>query len=85
MWLFKNFTRGLGCDLKSLMTNIGLMRVQLWSQFEPTFKDKNVLSQRFSQLAELRNRLRHSRSVDAISKKEGEASILWFEKVLWGG
>ncbi len=55
---------------------------QLWSQFEPTFKDKNVLSQKFTQLAELRNRLRHSRSVDLISKKEGEASILWFEEIL---
>ena len=26
--------------------------------------------------------IRHSRTVDEVTRKEGEAAILWFEKVL---
>ena len=41
--------------------------------------DVNV---RFAQLAELRNRLRHSRAVDDVTRKDGEAALLWFQQVL---
>jgi hypothetical protein len=41
-----------------------------------------VLIIRFNQLAELRNGIRHSRSVDEITRKEGEAAILWFNHVI---
>ena len=34
------------------------------------------------QLAELRNGIRHSRTVDEVTRKEGEAAILWFKQVL---
>jgi len=54
----------------------------LWEKFQPTFYNKETLSQKFNQLAELRNSIRHSRSVDEIVQKEGEASILWFKKVM---
>ena len=37
---------------------------------------------KFNQLAELRNGLRHSRTVDEVTRKEGEAAILWFGQVL---
>ena len=40
------------------------------------------MSQKFSQLADLRNTIRHSRTVDEVTLKEGEASVLWFNKVL---
>jgi len=40
------------------------------------------LNIKFDQLAELRNAIRHSRAVDEIKRKEGEAAILWFDKVL---
>ena len=33
-------------------------------------------------VAEFRNAVRHSRAVDGIVEKDGEASIMWFEKVL---
>jgi hypothetical protein len=36
----------------------------------------------FRGAAELRNGIRHSRQVDEIRRKEGEAAILWFGKVL---
>ncbi|MBK8174841.1 MAG: DUF262 domain-containing protein [Rhodospirillales bacterium] len=53
-----------------------------WPRFEPSFVNKETLLARFGQLAELRNGIRHSRTVDEITRKEGEAAILWFEQVL---
>ena len=41
--------------------------------------NKQTLSAKFGQLAELRNGIRHSRTVDEVTRKEGEAAILWFE------
>jgi len=54
----------------------------LWPIFEKVFINKEALNQKYNQLAELRNCIRHSRSADDIIQKEGEASILWFKKVL---
>ncbi len=54
----------------------------LWVQFEPRFANKDELSKKFDQLAELRNGIRHSRGVSEIVRKEGEAAILWFKLVL---
>lgn len=68
------------CDLRELQDTI--VAKALWSEFEPRFASKGVLIAKFDQLAQLRNGIRHSRSVDEITRKEGEASILWFEQVL---
>ncbi len=54
----------------------------LWESFEPRFTNKETLIAKFNQLAELRNGIRHSRAVDEITRKEGEAAILWFHQVL---
>ncbi|MGA1824791.1 MAG: DUF262 domain-containing protein [bacterium] len=54
----------------------------LWSKFEEIFNNKEALIQKYNQLSELRNCIRHSRSADDIVRKEGEASILWFKKAL---
>ncbi|QDU09641.1 DUF262 domain-containing protein [Gimesia aquarii] len=53
-----------------------------WMLFEQQFANKETLAGKFDQLAELRNGIRHSRTVDEVTRKEGEAAILWFEKVL---
>jgi len=53
-----------------------------WDRFEPRFASKETLNTRFSQLAELRNSIRHSRNVDGVTRMDGEAAILWFEQVL---
>jgi len=53
-----------------------------WQAFEPRFANKPALDTKFDQLAELRNGIRHSRTVDGITRKEGEAALLWFDKVL---
>lgn len=67
-------------DLRELQDTI--TGKSTWSQFAERFVNKETLNGKFGQLAELRNGIRHSRTVDEISRKEGEAAILWFEKVL---
>jgi hypothetical protein len=54
----------------------------LWPLFDETFGSKEGMAVKFGQLAELRNGIRHSRSVGQIALKEGEAAALWFEGCL---
>jgi hypothetical protein len=54
----------------------------LWNRFESLFGARGTLEMRFTQLAELRNGIRHSRTVGDVVRKDGEASLLWFEEVL---
>jgi hypothetical protein len=68
------------CDLRELQDT--LAGKALWPSFEPRFANKETLNAKFGQLAELRNGIRHSRTVDEITRKEGEAAILWFVQVL---
>lgn len=67
-------------DLRELQDTI--VNKLLWPRFEARFGVKEALIAKFGQLAELRNAIRHSRSADGVVRKEGEAAILWFEKVL---
>ncbi len=53
-----------------------------WSRFQDRFGNKETLMRRFDQLAELRNGIRHSRTVDDVARKEGEAAVLWFKQLL---
>ena len=59
-----------------------MVNKSLWPKFQPRFGRKETLIGKFDQLAELRNAIRHSRTADEITRKEGEAAILWFSKVL---
>jgi len=54
----------------------------LWPRFASQFGSKPQLQMRFGQLAELRNSIRHSRTVTEIVRKDGEAALLWFEEKL---
>ena len=67
-------------DLRELQDT--LINKMLWPRFEARFGTKEVLNTRFGQFAELRNAIRHSRSVDAVVRKDGEAALLWFQQVL---
>ncbi len=67
-------------DLREVQDTI--VAKPLWPFFEPTFANKESLAIKFDQLAELRNGIRHSRTVSPIVRKEGEASLLWFDEVL---
>ena len=78
---YKQLSRRLEyCDLRELQDTI--LSKMLWQGFEKRFANKETLSAKFGQLAELRNGIRHSRSVDEVTRKEGEAAILWFKQVL---
>lgn len=67
-------------DLRELQDSI--TSKTSWAMFSEQFANKETLLGKFNQLAELRNGIRHSRTVDEVTRKEGEAAILWFEKVL---
>jgi len=54
-----------------------------WPAFEERFGSKEQLTARFAQLSELRNAIRHSRSVSQIAQKDGEAALMWFRERLW--
>jgi hypothetical protein len=67
-------------DLRELQDTI--VTKTLWPRFEPLFKNKEALVNKFDQLAEVRNGIRHSRNLSEITRKEGEAALLWFRQIL---
>jgi hypothetical protein len=67
-------------DLRELQETIASRT--LWPIFEPQLVNKETFLKKIDQLAELRNGIRHSRTVDEVTRKEGEAAIIWFNKVL---
>ena len=67
-------------DLRELQDTI--VSKPLWPAFQSRFGTTGVLAERFDQLAGLRNCIRHSRAVDEVTRKLGEAAILWFRQVL---
>ena len=54
-----------------------------WVHFSEYFGKPGILENRFYQLGELRNCIRHSRNVNEVVQKEGEAAIAWFESILF--
>ena len=68
------------CDLRELEDSI--KNKSLWPFFQARFANKEMLAARFGQLAELRNGIRHSRAVDEVTRKDGEAALLWFQQVI---
>lgn len=67
-------------DLRELQQTIASKAT--WDRFAPICATKEALEVKFNQLAELRNGIRHSRTVDEVTRKEGEAAILWFDQCL---
>ena len=67
-------------DLRELQDTI--VNKGNWPLFEEVFKNKEIIGTRFQQYAELRNAIRHSRTVNEITRMEGEAALIWFEQVL---
>jgi hypothetical protein len=68
------------CDLRELEKV--LINKLLWPKFKDRFGSQEALTIRFGQVSALRNALRHSRHVDDIARTDGEAAIMWFERVL---
>ena len=59
-----------------------ILSKMIWPLFQSRFANKETLANRFGQLSELRNGIRHSRTVDEVTRKDGEAALLWFQQVL---
>ena len=53
-----------------------------WKSFNTIWPNKNDLEDRFQKISNLRNSIRHSRTVDEITRKDGEVAILWFQRTL---
>jgi hypothetical protein len=53
----------------------------LWPEFESRFGTKETVATRFGQLAELRNGIRHSRTVGEITRKDGGAALCGFVRL----
>lgn len=67
-------------DLRELQDAI--VSKSIWGKFEQRFGSKEALSTKFDQMAELRNSIRHSRTVGEVVRKEGEAALIWFNEIL---
>lgn len=67
-------------DLSECMNTIS--NKALWPEFQNKLGNKDKFLQRFTQLAEVRNMIRHSRSVNDVAKKDGEAAALWLSSLL---
>ncbi len=70
-------------DLRELQDTISSKA--LWQRFAARFHSKETTAVRFTQLAEVRNGIRHSRQVNDIVRKDGEAALLWFGTSLRSG
>lgn len=64
-------------DLEAVIIN-----KQTWEKFKPIFIVKEVLNNRFNQLSELRNSIRHTRHVDEVMLNDGRAAISWFQDII---
>jgi hypothetical protein len=67
-------------DFRELADTI--LNKSLWALFKSRFVNQETTVQKFGQLGDLRNAIRHSRRINEIVQKEGEAAIMWFEQVL---
>lgn len=67
-------------DLRELQDTV--LGKSQWTAFTARFVNRESVALKFSQLSELRNALRHGRHLDEITRKEGEAALLWFDAVL---
>ena len=54
----------------------------VWDLFATVFNNKPQVQYRFGQLGDLRNAIRHNRTVSEVVRKDGEAALLWFELAL---
>lgn len=78
---YETLTRQLEyADLRELQDTI--VNAVLWHRFAAWFRTKENVERRFEQLVELRNSIRHSRKVNEVIRKDGEAAITWFGGVL---
>lgn len=53
-----------------------------WDIFSSKFQKRGELEKKFVNFKEFRNAVKHNREIDFVVKKEGEAAIEWFNRVI---
>jgi hypothetical protein len=53
-----------------------------WPYFADILEDKSLVRNRFNAFRNLRNDIKHSKQLDPVLQKEGEAAVEWFDRVL---
>jgi hypothetical protein len=68
------------CDFRDLQDIVTSKNV--WEDFAAVFGTRESFNARCGQLAELRNTIRHSRKLNEVTRKDGEAALSWFSEIL---
>lgn len=55
---------------------------QTWAYFSDVFGSKEMLANRFRQIAPLRNASAHHREITDLEKTDAEAAVIWFDSAL---
>ncbi len=53
-----------------------------WDSFSSVFISRGEVEKHFSSLKDYRNCVKHSRALDEVTKRNGEAAILWLQRVI---
>jgi hypothetical protein len=53
-----------------------------WDVFGKFFGSKGEVEKHMLALKNYRNQVKHSRELNEVDKRTGEAAVLWFEKIL---
>lgn len=53
-----------------------------WQIFSSSFGSKNEVEQHFRALKNYRNPVKHGRDLNPVDQRNGEAAILWFERII---
>lgn len=76
-------------SLRTILNNLSLSEYKdilitgsNWALFEEIFGAKGNVTNRYTQLGTMRNKLRHDNVLTTVERKDGEAAIEWFNKVL---
>ena len=90
-WLKKNpgYEEESPMGLKTTLTNLTIsdykdiiLKKSNWPLFEPVFTAHGNVMTRFTQLATMRNKIRHDNELNKVERKDGEAAIEWFNVAL---
>ena len=73
-----NYERLTFCDIMDYAQII----LKNWQYFEAVFGSRGEVEKHFLNLKEYRNALKHAREMNAVERKQGEASVEWLFRIL---
>ena len=63
------------------MSDYSLVIMQNWPLFKRIFMSRGEVERHFLALMKYRNPIKHTRGLNIVDKKNGEAAVLWFEQI----